>query len=261
VGHILGEEYTSSMPLLFMSHENGVRVFSQELQQRFFKMLPKVSPFQNPSLEPRIKFDGSSQICLQQKLEELLDIHGSLRQVLTPEACARIAGGYGCTDETVADVLKEARIADEKRVGNGHRLQDVVVEGMAYAVRSSDFFTARQLLILYTLVSSEESLLSPEDEKERLRCSLHDSATLFSDLTLLDAESSNKLVAKSDTVQPPPPLDTDRLRRAVCDFTSKLIFLFVNDVGRSNTSFRFLACRQARLDSCQYLEQRRSWVP
>ncbi|KAL3914840.1 MAG: hypothetical protein SGILL_005927, partial [Bacillariaceae sp.] len=166
VSNILGEQYIKNMPLLYISNENGVQVFSQKLQQQFFNLLASSNPFQDPALEPRMKFDGSNQVCLQQKLEELLDLSSNLREVLTPEACARISGGFGCTDDSVADILTAAKLDDEKSGGKAHRLQDVVVEGMAYAVRSGDYFTARQLLILYTLVSAKKCPLNEDSEPE-----------------------------------------------------------------------------------------------
>mmetsp|Transcript_7153 Transcript_7153/g.13049 ORF Transcript_7153/g.13049 Transcript_7153/m.13049 type:complete len:439 (+) Transcript_7153:1066-2382(+) len=229
IGHVLGQEYVKNMPLLYLSHEHGVRVFTEKLQQQFFQLIAhKVQPFQNPTLETQIKFDGTNESCMQQKLEELIDLDDGLLEALTPEQCARIAGGFGCTDDTVANVLKKSKLQDEKKRNGGHKLQDVVVEGMASAVRSGDYFTARQLLILYTLVSSEqypnESADQKSDGKGHISCVLHDSASLFSDLTLLDVQNINQLALGSEIVPPPPPLDTDRLRRSTTAFGLLSVF-------------------------------------
>jgi len=42
-------------------------------------------------------------------------------------------------------------------INYGHRLQDIINEGLAFAVRSGDYHTSKQLLVLHTLVLSHGS--------------------------------------------------------------------------------------------------------
>jgi hypothetical protein len=221
IGHVLGQEYIKNLPLLYISHEHGARILTQKQQQQFFKLISsKVNPFQNPTLEAQIKFDGSNDGCLRQKIEELLDFDDNLRNVLTPKDCAHISGGFGCVDEAVVSALEMAKLADEKSPGGrGHMLQDIVVEGLAFAARSGDYFTARQILILYTLVSSRPCPVKDEDNQKKgpthkLKiCDTNECAALYNDFSLLDDKHESELVGAKKL--PPPPLDTDRLRRAV----------------------------------------------
>ena len=182
--------------------------------------------------------DNTSEAHLEQKLEELLDLDDdNVKQVLTPEEMARIAGGFGATDESVANLLKQAVQKDilegkPNSKESGHNLQDLVNEGLAFALRANDYHTSRQLLVLYTLVatkhrSNSEShpLLESEEGYQS-----DTSKASSSSKTWRDAEKNMKkeggkekhLLRDERTLgkeyvpppPPPPPLDTDRLRSA-----------------------------------------------
>merc|ERR1712028_201274 len=127
----------------------------------------ELNPFQNP------------QIAHHTKIDELIDLsgeHDKLCETLTHHELVRIAGGFGATDESVAKILRDAMIHDtttttststkqqqsQHRTENDdddnedieaegrHALQDIVNEGLAASVRASDYYTSRQLLILYS---------------------------------------------------------------------------------------------------------------
>ena len=78
----------------------------------------------------------------------------NLRQVLTPEEQAHLAGGFGATDESSVKLLMKAKRKDDD-MENGeaskqtpkddhpHHLQDIMNEGLASAVCSSNYHTAR----------------------------------------------------------------------------------------------------------------------
>lgn len=217
-GHIFGREMTRGLPLLFITPETGVRVFTESLQNQVMKKMAwELNPFQNPNLAHHCGVGNTSEVHLRQKLEELLDLDDdNLQQVLTPEEKARIAGGFGATDESVAQLLNQALerdISDDKaNPEGGHSLQDVVNEGLSFALRSSDYHTSRQLLILYTLISSKrhkrgesQQLLKGPDGRE-------------SDSNSASENNSEKTSIALSNVSleapPPPPLDTDRLRSA-----------------------------------------------
>lgn len=231
-------------------------------------MSNSLNPFQNPHLKHNTNINNTSEKHLQQKLEELLDIDDDgIRDVLTPEECARVAGGFGATDDSVANLLMEAVLddfeqdnesADSSRI-DGHtklrqgKLQDLVNEGLTAAVRSGDYNTSRQLLILYTLVASKGQ--QDKDHKNRVQ-NLSSVGTkgigekgrmqgyLLSDTERIEEALSGRLpsgeyglessanwekeslvptISQENSVlynesvpppPPPPPLDTDRLRSA-----------------------------------------------
>lgn len=199
-------------------------------------------PFQNPLLAHRTSIDSTSEPHLQQKLEELLDLNDdNMKQVLTPEERARIAGGFGATDESVASLLNQAMQRDmlEKKSNGQHvrnesgNLQDLVNEGLAFALRANDYHTSRQLLILYTLVaskrrnSSESNPLLGADEGYQSDTSKASSSSKGqkwrdADKDMNTAGTERQLFRDERAVgknyvpppPPPPPLDTDRLRSA-----------------------------------------------
>jgi hypothetical protein len=233
--HVLGEKHIKGLPLLLISPELGVRVLTETLQRDILKIAAKnLNPFQNPLLAHKTTIDDTSESHLETKLEELIDLDESIRTTLTPEECARLAGGFGATDDSIAQILKEAMIQDKDSQKDGikatdtHKLQDIVNEGLAAAVRSGDYYTSRQLLILYSLVSSEGHRM---DAKEGKTKSINDASgdknttnqKLFirmdSGGTLLKKQGSgmSDISNVSDGLPPPPapaPLDTDRLRSA-----------------------------------------------
>lgn len=103
-------------------------------------------------------------------------------------------------------------------------------EGLAFALRASDYHTSRQLLILYTLISSKRH------KKEDSRPLLEADGSFRSNSSAGSPDSKNRKETEKDTqnnagsgkssaelskinedhlkAPPPPPLDTDRLRSA-----------------------------------------------
>ena len=251
--NILGKDQTKNIPLLYITPEHGVHVITDAMQAKLLhRMTNSLNPFQNPSLQYNTEIDNTSEEHLHQKLEELFDLDDEkIREILTPEECARLAGGFGATDNSVAHLLMDAMIKDfetetEKNACN-HNLQNLVNEGLTSAVRSGDYNTSRQLLILYTLVASRgqqerdraksldisEALktenqnkvtddpTSPNssDQKKRLsRGFSKRSSSVMSDTSSSQVISSQTQTAiQTNALQappPPPPLDTDRLRSA-----------------------------------------------
>jgi hypothetical protein len=229
--HVLGEKHISGIPLLFISPELGVRVVTEALQRDILRIAAKnLNPFQNPLLAHKTTIDNTSAAFMEAKLEELIDLDESIRHILTPEECARLAGGFGATDESIAQVLKDAMLQDKEQnssaEGEGgkpreesHKLQDIVNEGLAAAVRSGDYYTSRQLLILYSLVASEGHQMDQDKEtsnggdnsKKHVK-----SKSLDSDAMLIKKQANDTAITSNDLppLPPPPPLDTDRLRSA-----------------------------------------------
>eukprot|EP00549_Striatella_unipunctata_P024828 CAMPEP_0118689910 /NCGR_PEP_ID=MMETSP0800-20121206/9766_1 /TAXON_ID=210618 ORGANISM="Striatella unipunctata, Strain CCMP2910" /NCGR_SAMPLE_ID=MMETSP0800 /ASSEMBLY_ACC=CAM_ASM_000638 /LENGTH=134 /DNA_ID=CAMNT_0006587389 /DNA_START=126 /DNA_END=527 /DNA_ORIENTATION=+ len=133
----------------------GTKVLSKDLQTQLLHVVAsKLNPFQNPTLQRKtqVHFENNIQPStphLQQKYEELLDLDAEhIREILTPEERARLAGGFGATDDSVAHILMDAMQQQQ-----GTTLQDIVNDGLSAAVRSGDYHTSRQLLILYSLVA------------------------------------------------------------------------------------------------------------
>ncbi len=232
--HVLGEKHIQGIPLLFMTPELGVRVLTDSLQRELLLIAARnLNPFQNPLLVHKTTIDETTEDYLKQKLEELIDLDQSIRSTLTPEECARLAGGFGATDESVAAILKDALDQDKQThvqssgADISHRTQDIVNEGLAAAVRAGDYHTARQLLLLYSLVSSLDFM----KEQEKKRKELENGTEENGDATpvekpkranAFDADSRDVLKWKEETglstgsipAPPPPPLDTERLRSA-----------------------------------------------
>ncbi|KAL3910537.1 MAG: hypothetical protein SGARI_002076 [Bacillariaceae sp.] len=229
--HIFGEKHIKGLPLLMMTPDQGVRVLTEHLQHQLLKVAARqLNPFQNSVIAHKTKIDDTDPSAMEAKLEELLDLDESIRKTLTPDECARICGGFGATDDSIASVLRDAMVQDKQHVKQGeleeaHELQDIVNEGLAAAVRASDFHTSRQLLILYSLVASEghqmddqeDSPTSPtKNEKSLVRrkssldteAMLHNKKADGTPMTLKDVR------ANMAPPPPPPPLDTDRLRSA-----------------------------------------------
>ncbi|CAB9499436.1 expressed unknown protein [Seminavis robusta] len=221
--HVLGENQIKGIPLLLITPTDGVRVLTEALQASLLKVAShQLNPFQNPTIAHKTTIDHTGEEQLEQKLEELIDLDDNVRKLLTPEECVRLAGGFGATDDSVAAILKEAMIADRNVEtsnsinGEGHMLQDLVNEGLAAAVRSGDYYTSRQLLILYSLVASngfdddendhgdDEATSQPQSKTKMLR-----DATPMSEL-----KESINTISTDLKPPPPPPLDTDRLRSA-----------------------------------------------
>jgi hypothetical protein len=225
--HIFGEKHVECLPLLMITPELGVRVLTENLQHKLLKTAARhLNPFQNSVIAHKTKIDGTDPASMETKLEELLHLDDKIRETLTPEECVRICGGFGATDDSVAQILRDAMMQDKQHNKDGdreeaHELQDIVNEGLAAAVRASDFYTSRQLLILYSLVASEGYQIeesrgaSSKDLKSlvRRKSSLDTEAMLVKkpDGTTMTLSDVKKSMAPPP---PPPPLDTDRLRSA-----------------------------------------------
>jgi len=235
----LGEQL-GNIPLFFINPEKGLKVFTTELQEKFYKVMAnELNPFQNLQIKHKTMMGSTSKMHLDQKHHELLEL-SKIRSKLTYEECASIAGGFGATDDSVAKLFMDALHdnTNSDSTCNISRLQNVVNEGLVAAVRSSDFHTSRQLLILYSLVASR-NLPTREAEDD---CEGHNvvsktvdgingikilestTSSPFDDNHLTTANVSTeelssqeeKYLAQSSPLRrpPPPPLDTDRLRYA-----------------------------------------------
>lgn len=228
--HVLGEEHIKGIPLLLITPEQGVRVFTDALQGQFWKIASQsLNPFQNAHISHKTTGSNPDQAFIQQKMHELIDLDESIQQRLTPEELAHLAGGFGCTDESVAEILTRVMISDRKSknkasAGDGggkseksHRLQDVVNEGLVYAVRSGDYHTSRQLLILYSIVAARMSDIDSDSESDD-SSSYEETSDTAPERQLIRSPDLHKgaLMELSTGVAapPPPPLDTDRLRSA-----------------------------------------------
>jgi hypothetical protein len=151
-----------------------------------------------------------------------------------------------------------AAAAAAAAAGKSHRLQDFVIEGLTAAVRAGDYYTARQLLILYSLVASRvdalggEAALDDSDSEDLSNQSseIDSSASEYNsnhghrkqahrtnskkmaakrlsglgrdaDSLLDDLELAKKNDNEGDDLSshtPAPPLNTDRLRAATNSF-------------------------------------------
>jgi hypothetical protein len=99
--------------------------------------------------------DDPKMTYLQQKAQEQLLFDDHIQNYLSLEECARIAGGFGSTDEFLASILERAREKDAGRSSKHHEaLQKVMTAGLDAALRSNDYYTARQMLVVYAIVAS-----------------------------------------------------------------------------------------------------------
>mmetsp|Transcript_32890 Transcript_32890/g.37872 ORF Transcript_32890/g.37872 Transcript_32890/m.37872 type:complete len:871 (+) Transcript_32890:48-2660(+) len=240
--HIFGELQMKDLPLLMITPNLSIRVLTEKLQHELLKVAARhLNPFQNSLIAHKTKIDCTDDSCMQTKLEELIDLDDKIRETLTTEELARVAGGFGATDESVAQILRDAMIQDKQReardsdsgdddrIGNTddvqdrHKLQDIVNEGLAASVRASDYYTSRQLLILYSLVSSEEHQMKTDRKLENDESKIdviEKKSLLDSKAMLLKYNREGDPTVLSDVKKslpsrpPPPPLDTDRLRSA-----------------------------------------------
>lgn len=221
--HVLGEDHIKGIPLLLITPENGVRVFTESLQGQFWKVASQnLNPFQNAHISHKTTSSNPDEGFMKQKMNELIDLDETIQERLTPEELAHIAGGFGATDESVEEILTKVMLKD-KRLKDGttrddretHQLQDVVNEGLVYAVRSGDYHCSRQLLILYSVVAARMS--DAESDTGGIESSDHGSPALERRLVRSPDLAKGALMDLSTTsiaAPPPPPLDTDRLRSA-----------------------------------------------
>ena len=234
VAHVLKQDAMKSIPLLLITPELGTRVLTTKMEQQLLQIAARdLNPFQNSAIAYKTTVDNTSDLELTQKMEELLDLESdNIRQVLTPEERAHLAGGFGATDESTVKLLMEAKRKDDD-MENGeaskqtlkddhpHHLQDLVNEGLASAVRSSDYHTARQLLILYSLVATQgyelENAMAGDaaGESNRERASSPVEANVHFSEDVVKRTACGQIVHHNiPSPPPPPPLDTDRLRSA-----------------------------------------------
>ena len=146
--HIFGETQMKGLPLLMIRPDLSVRVLTEKLQHELLKVAAQhLNPFQNSLIAHKTKIDCTDKQYMQTKLEELIDLDDKIRETLTSEELVRVAGGFGATDESVAQILRDAMIQDKQkqhhdeahRHGNDsddveegrHNLQDIVNEGLA----------------------------------------------------------------------------------------------------------------------------------
>jgi len=209
---------SKDLPLLYIEPGGGCRVLTEELQQKLWKTMAKrLNPFQNTTLAHKTTIASSNQEHLDQKIQELLDLDtDAIKHTLTQEERARLAGGFGGTDDSVVNLLMEAMDDGVSGKASPNHLQDVVNDGLAAAVQSADYNTGRQLLILYTLVAShKDPNRGALTAKERSSSSDSSDKVMFCD-SVVPGNSDDALehLSSIPAPPPPPPLDTDRLRSA-----------------------------------------------
>lgn len=242
VSHVLGQEAMANTPLLLLTPELGVRVLTSQMEEKLLQIAARdLNPFQNHAIAYKTTIDNTKEGELNQKMEELLDLDSdNMRRMLTPEERARLAGGFGATDESTVKLLMEAKRKDSydhngassktmhvPTAEHTHHLQDIVNEGLASAVRSGDYHTARQLLILYTVVATngdddgddefstmENNAVEEEGITGENKTHINKDKELFSDAVVKRNARGELMQHTIPSPPPPPPLDTDRLRSA-----------------------------------------------
>ncbi|GAX27496.1 hypothetical protein FisN_23Hh036 [Fistulifera solaris] len=254
--HVFQEEPAmKDIPLLLVTPEHGVQVLTHELQDELWKdASSKLNPFQNQTIAYRTTLRLTEPDSFQQKVEELLELDDNIQRLLTPEELAHIAGGFGATDESLAHILQmmmqtdqqidqEQSESDQEMRQKSHRLQDFVNEGLSSALRAGDYHTSRQLLLLYSLVSSRRKELDDDQktadkaktfqkphlirqdepmhrhvlEKEDSTRVPQEPETWERDMNIVKRATGKEAPASNaSTISPslPPALDTDRLRSA-----------------------------------------------
>ena len=152
---------------------------------------------------------------------------------MTPDEKARIAGGFGATDESIANLLQQAvqrdMLENKPLHDSGHNLQDLVNEGLSFALRANDYHTSRQLLVLYTLIASKgqrrnsdsRRLLGTDEGYQSDTSKASGSSKNWRDVEKdMEKNGDNERNLFRDERSlgkdyiprppPPPPLDTDR---------------------------------------------------
>ena len=224
--HVLGEDHMKGIPLLLITPEQGVKVFTETLQGQFWKIAAQsLNPFQNSNISHKTTSNNADEAFMKQKMSELIHLDETIQERLTPEELARIAGGFGATDESLEEILTNVMLSDKKRndatddnntgQSESHQLQDVVNEGLVYAVRSGDYHCSRQLLILYSIVATR--MADVEDDRDSIAGSSHDGNNIMERRLVRSpdlAKGALMDLSKRFAAPPPPPLDTDRLRSA-----------------------------------------------
>eukprot|EP00980_Cylindrotheca_fusiformis_P025597 scaffold14198_cov107-Cylindrotheca_fusiformis.AAC.2 len=209
MAHVLGEQHIRDMPLLVIDPNTGVKVISKSLQ----------NPHLAPMLKNKIDVDDPKlKIYLEQKAQEQLlfdedDDGNDLPTYLNLEECAKLAGGFGSTDEFIGKVLERAQKESEER------LQRVTRTGLKSALRSNDYYTARQMLVMYHIVASGHFgdgwwFQQQQDTKPTTTITKGDGTS--DKIPVLDFSYYFKKETLPDSKSPEmvPSLDTWRLRNA-----------------------------------------------
>jgi hypothetical protein len=140
--HTFGEAQMKDLPLFMITPDSSIRVLTETLQHQLLKVAAQhLNPFQNSMIAHKTKMNNTDPNHMQTKLEELIDLDDKMRETLTKEELVRIAGGFGATDDSVAKILRDAMIQDNKYASSRkthegeyserHELQDIVNEGLA----------------------------------------------------------------------------------------------------------------------------------
>ena len=149
--HTFGEAQMKDLPLLMIAPDLSIRVLTEPLQHTLLKVAAQhLNPFQNSLIAHKTKIDDTEPKHMQTKLEELIDLDEKMRETLTKEELVRIAGGFGATDDSVANILRDAMIQDKLNTNRTndqqedddyverHELQDIVNEGLAASGKQED---------------------------------------------------------------------------------------------------------------------------
>lgn len=176
-----------------------------------------MNPFQNPHLAPMLKVEDedhhpTKKKYLEQKGQEQLLFLDSSQDYLSLEESARIAGGFGATDDFVATILKRA--LDD---ADGEGLQKVMTAGLNAALRADDYYTARQLLVVYSLVASGHDFEDFRDATIRKGGSSEDGELPSSLEFTYHIKKTAKCDGKKQDIHTSvklPSIDTWRLRNA-----------------------------------------------
>lgn len=140
--HTFGEAQMKDLPLVMITPDLSIRILTEKLQHELLKVAAQhLNPFQNSLIAHKTKINDTDPNCMQTKLEELIDLDDKMRETLTKEELVRIAGGFGATDDSVAKILRDAMVQDNKHTSartthkedyeERHELQDIVNEGLA----------------------------------------------------------------------------------------------------------------------------------
>jgi len=160
----LHRSHAEGIPLLLITPDLGVKVFSRRLFDQFLHIMANdLNSFQNPSIAHRTTVDRTCEDSLKQKSEELINLDAdNIRQVLSLEECARLAGGFGATNNSLVTLFMDsvrheicAQGSKDMRNGQYNPLQHLLQEALTSAVRAGDYHISRQLLIYYTTVISK----------------------------------------------------------------------------------------------------------
>ena len=138
------------LPLFMIAPDLSVRVLTERLQHELLKVAAQqLNPFQNSLIAHKTKINDTDPDHMQTKIEELIDLDDKMRETLTKEELVRIAGGFGATDESVAKILRDAMVQDNKFSNTRttrlkdyeehHELQDIVNEGLAASGKQIHF--------------------------------------------------------------------------------------------------------------------------